>query len=367
MIRAAVVGLGNCASSLVQGIAYCKANPCGAIGLPFPMLGGYAPGDIEIVAAFDLDERKVGRDVSEAIFAKPNCTTVFWADVPKTGAIVHRGPDLDGVSAFMLNQPPGRSFVPSEKPELSAGEVVAVLKSVAAEVIINFLPVGSQLATEFYAQCALEAGAAFVNGIPVMLASQPKWAGLFASYGLPILGDDFKAQFGATIVHRTLADLFDLRAVKLDRCYQLNVGGNTDFLNMADHDRLTSKRHSKTEAVQSALQHRLDDDDIRIGPSDYVPWLDDQKVGFIRLEGRIFGGVPMSLELRLSVEDSPNAAAMALAAIRCARIARDRGLAGAVTEACAFLFKHPPQQVEDHEAGRLLEQFAAGRASPHDV
>ena len=358
MILTAIVGLGNCASSLVQGIHYCRANANDPVGLPFPDLGGYKAGDIEIVAAFDIDERKVGRDVSEAIFADPNCTAVFWKHVPANGVSVSRGPDLDGISAFMRNQAPHRSFVPSAAPALSADEVTARLRESGAQVMINFLPVGSQEAREFYAKCALDAGVAFVNAIPVFLASNPKWAKAFTDRKIPILGDDFKAQMGATITHRTLARLFDLRGAKLDRSYQLNVGGNTDFLNMMDQNRLVHKRSSKTEAVQSALENRLAEDDVRIGPSDYIPWLNDQKIGYIRLEGRLFGGVPMNIEVRLSVEDSPNAAAMAIAAIRCARIAVDRKLAGPVIEASAFLFKHPPKQIEDNEAYERLLMFA---------
>lgn len=361
MIRTAIVGVGNCASSLVQGIHYCRAMGSSAVGVPFPKLGPYAAGDIEIVAAFDIDGRKVGRDISEAVFATPNCTTVFYKDLPKTGVMVGRGPSLDGMTAFLGNQAPHRSFVPSTVAEMSADDVVAALKKAQVEVIISFLPVGSQLASEFYAGCALEAGAAFVNAIPVFLASNPKWGNAFRQKGLPILGDDFKAQVGATILHRTLAHLFDMRGAVLDRSYQLNVGGNTDFLNMMDHDRLVNKRESKTEAVQSALETRLTDENVRIGPSDYVPWLNDQKVGYVRLEGRLLGGVPMNIEVRLSVEDSPNAAAMALSAIRCARIALDRKLAGPVWEPSAFLFKHPPKQVADEDGQRLLLDFAEGR------
>ena len=358
MIHTAIVGLGNCASSLIQGIYYCRSKPDDAVGLPFPVLGGYRASDIEIVAAFDIDDRKVGRPVNEAIFASPNCTTKFWRDIPASGVKVSRGPDLDGLTAFMRNQAPHRSFVSSTKPELTAAEVTAILRQSKAEVVISFLPVGSQEASEFYATCALDAGVAYVNSIPVFLASNPKWGAAFAKRHLPILGDDFKAQMGATIIHRTLARLFDLRGAKLDRSYQLNVGGNTDFLNMMDQNRLVQKRHSKTEAVQSALLHRLDDEDVRIGPSDYVPWLNDQKVGYVRLEGRLLGGVPMNIEVRLSVEDSPNAAAMALAAIRCARIALDRKLEGPIIEASAFLFKHPPKQIEDNEAFDCLLAFA---------
>jgi len=361
LINTAVVGLGNCASSLIQAIFYCRAMGASAVAVPFPKLGPYAPGDIDIVAAFDIDARKTGRDVTEAIFAPPNCTAIFYRNLPKLNVTVGRGPNLDGMTAFMGNQAQHRSFVPSQDAEMSAAEVVAALKAARTQVVISFLPVGSRQASEFYAECALEAGAAFVNAIPVFLASDPKWANAFRQRGLPILGDDFKAQVGATIVHRTLAHLFDMRGAVLDRSYQLNVGGNTDFLNMMDHNRLASKRESKTEAVQSALENRLRDDDVRIGPSDYVPWLNDQKVGYVRLEGRLLGGVPMNIEVRLSVEDSPNAAAMALSAIRCARIALDRKLAGAIWEPSAFLFKHPPRQVRDEEGMRLLLDFADGK------
>lgn len=329
------------------------------IGLPFPDLGGYAAGDIDIVAAFDVDARKVGLDVADSIFAAPNCTLVFHAEVPKTGVQVSRGPTLDGLAAHMMRQAGSRGFAESPWTEPTEADVVAYLKSCACEVMINFLPVGSQEATEFYARCALAAGVAFVNAIPVFLASDPAWAAAFAAKNLPLLGDDFKAQIGATILHRTLAALFEQRGAVLDRTYQLNAGGNTDFLNMMDSSRLHSKRHSKTESVQSAVHNRLAEDDVRIGPSDYVPWLNDQKVGFIRLEGRLFGGAPVNIEVRLSVEDSPNAAAMAIAAIRCARIALDRKMGGAIWEASAFLFKHPPRQMPDIEALALINAFAA--------
>lgn len=359
-IRTAVVGLGNCASSLVQGVVYCREKGDAAVGLPFPVLGGYRPGDIDIVAAFDVDARKVGRDISEAIFQLPNCTAVFQAEVPPTGRLVQRGPDLDGVSAFMRNQMAARSFVPSEEPALDKAAIVATLREREVDVVMNFLPVGSQEAVEFYATCAMEAGCALVNGIPVLIASDPKWSAKFKAAGVPVLGDDFKAQMGATIVHRTLSHLFDIRGVQVDRTYQLNVGGNTDFLNMMDHDRLLTKRLSKTEAVQTALHARLEDEQIRIGPSDYVPWLNDNKVAYVRVEGRLFGGVPMEIEARVSVEDSPNAAAMALAAIRIAKIAKDRGLSGDVGTVASFLFKHPPIQVDDQTGLETLLAFADG-------
>lgn len=362
-IRTAIVGAGNCASSLVQGVAYCRALGEEAVGVPFPVLGGYRPEDVDIVLAFEVDARKVGRTVGEAAVALPNCTEIFHKDLGGMTAPVLRGPDLDGVSAFMRNQAPDRSFVVSSAPALDKAGIVAALREAKADVMINFLPVGSVEATQFYAECALEAGCAFVNGIPVFIASDPVWAARFRDAGVPIVGDDFKAQFGATITHRALARLADMRGVKVDRTYQLNVGGNTDFLNMMDMDRLAMKRESKTEAVQTAMNARLSDSEIRIGPSDYVPWLNDRKVAYVRLEGRLFGGVRTHVEMRLEVEDSPNAAAMALIAIRCARIAADRGLAGPVEDASAFLFKHPPLQIEDAEGYDRLLAFANGEAA----
>ncbi|MAQ83583.1 inositol-3-phosphate synthase [Psychromarinibacter halotolerans] len=357
-IRTAIAGVGNCASSLVQAVSYCRVKGADAVGVSFPELGGYRPEDIEIVAGFDVDRRKVNRPIGEAVLADPNCTEIFWDKLDDQPARVHRGPDLDGVSAFMRNQPPELSFVPSDEPPLSKDQIVAALKDAQAEVLVIFLPVGSTQAVEFYAQCALEAGCAVVNGIPVFLASNPAWAKKFEDAGLPILGDDFKAQFGATVVHRTLAHLADMRGVKIDRTYQLNVGGNTDFMNMMDMDRLALKRESKTEAVQAAMDSRLADGNIRIGPSDYVPWLHDRKVAYVRIEGQLLGGARTSMEVRLEVEDSPNAAAMAITAVRCARISLERGLKGAVPEASAFLFKHPPEQVDDPEAHDMLLAFA---------
>jgi myo-inositol-1-phosphate synthase len=342
----------------VQAISYCKVKGEDAIGVSFPVLGGYRPEDIEIVAGFDVDKRKVNRPIGEAVLAAPNCTEVFWDQLSDQTAAVHRGPDLDGVSAFMRNQPPEVSFVPADTPALSLDEVAHALKAAEAEVLIIFLPVGSSQAVEFYAEAALKAGCAVVNGIPVFLASNPAWAKRFAAAGLPLIGDDLKAQFGATVVHRTMAHLADLRGVKINRTYQLNVGGNTDFMNMMDMDRLALKRESKTEAVQTAMVDRLSDGNIRIGPSDYVPWLDDRKVAYVRLEGQLLGGARTSVEMRLEVEDSPNAAAMAISAIRAARIAREKGLSGAIPEASAFLFKHPPEQVDDPEAHEMLLKFA---------
>lgn len=356
-IRTAIVGVGNCASSVVQGISYCRAQGDRAVGVSFPTLGGYTPADIDIVAGFDVDARKVGLPIGAAVLADPNCTERFHDDLSEQRAQVHRGPDLDGVAAHMLTHG-ARGFALSDAPALTRDQVIAVLRETGAQVVLVLLPVGAQEAVEFYADCALAAGCALVNGIPVFIASDPTWGAKFTAAGLPVLGDDFKAQFGATIVHRTLVDLAKMRGVTVDRTYQLNVGGNTDFLNMSDPARLTRKRESKTEAVQSAMSAPLDGNDIRIGPSDYVPWLNDRKVAYIRLEGRLFGGARTNIELRLDVEDSPNAAAEALTAIRCARIALDRGLAGPVDAASAFLFKHPPQQMNDTEAHNALLDFA---------
>ncbi len=356
-IRTVIVGVGNCASSLIQGVSYCRALGDEAVGVSFPELAGYRPADVELVAGFDVDSRKVGKTLGEAAFAAPNCTEQFHTDLTEQTAPVLRGPDLDGVAAHMLTNPEDRSFRLSDAPALNKAEIVAKLRELEAEVMIVFLPVGSQNAVEFYVECALEANVAVVNGIPVFIASHPVWAEKFRAAGVPILGDDFKAQMGATIVHRTLANLAEMRGVEIDRTYQLNVGGNTDFLNMSENARLQNKRESKTEAVQSAMEQRLADNDIRIGPSDYVPWLNDRKVAYVRLEGRLFGGARTNIEVRLDVEDSPNAAAEALVAIRLARIARDRGLAGPITEASAFLFKHPPEQIEDTDAHDVVMRF----------
>lgn len=360
IIKTAIVGVGNCASALVQGVSYCRAKGDEAIGVTLPDLGGWTPADVEFVAAFDIDARKVNRPLGEAVLAQPNCTEVFWPELDSHQVTVLRGPDLDGIAAHMPGAPEARSFRPSPEPALDRDAVVAALRDSGAEVMVIFLPVGSQQAVEFYADCAIEAGCAVVNGIPVFLASDPVWAERFRAAGVPVLGDDFKAQLGATILHRTLVRLADLRGVAIDRTYQLNIGGNTDFLNMMDPARLNTKRESKTEAVQTAMADRLHTDEIRVGPSDYVPWLNDRKVAYVRLEGRLFGGVRTGIEVRLDVEDSPNAATEALAAIRLARIARDRGLAGPINAASAFLFKHPPEQMEDSTAHDRLMAFVEG-------
>ncbi len=360
-IRIAIVGVGNCASSLVQGIHYYASQAeDSAIGLIHWDVGGYRPFDLEVVAAFDVDARKVGRDVADAIFAAPNCTLAFARDVPKSGVPVRMGCVLDGVSPHMADYPAARSFVLADALEADRAEVVRVLQEAGAEVVVNYLPVGSEAAARFYAECALEAGCAFVNCMPVFLASDAAFARRFAERGLPILGDDIKAQLGATITHRTLTDLFARRGVKIDRTYQLNTGGNTDFLNMLNRARLASKKESKTEAVQSVAASRIPDENIHVGPSDYVPWQNDNKVCFLRIEGRLFGDVPMNLELRLSVEDSPNSAGVAVDAIRCAKLALERGLAGAVDAPSAAFMKHPPRQLADEAAHRALEAFIAG-------
>ncbi len=356
-INVAIVGVGNCASSLVQGLAHYRAGSNDHVGLMHWEMGGYAPSDIHVVAAWDVDARKVGQDVSAAIFAKPNCTAVFCAEVPPTGSVVAMGRVLDGVADHMSEFDDERTFIVADLPEPTKEDVVRVLRESKVDVLMNYLPVGSQEATEFYAECALEAGVAFVNNIPVFIASNPEWAKRFVDAGVPIVGDDIKAQLGATIVHRVLTDLFAKRGVKLERTYQLNTGGNTDFLNMSNRKRLKSKKISKTEAVQSVAAERLDDDNVHIGPSDYVPWQNDNKVCFLRMEGSMFGGVPMNLELRLSVEDSPNSAGVAIDMIRCAKIARDRGLSGPIHPASAYFCKHPPEQMTDDLAQIAVEEF----------
>jgi len=357
-IRIAIVGVGNCASSLVQGIHYYAGrDPEEATGLMHATIGGYGPGDVEVVAAFDIDERKVGRDVSEAIFAAPNCTTVFCPDVPKCGVPVHMGRVLDGVADHMRDYDDSDTFVVSHALEATRGDVVRALRDAGAEVVLNYVPVGSEEAARFYAECALEADCALVNCMPVFIASDPEWARRFEAKGLPIIGDDVKAQLGATITHRILTDLFHKRGVQLDRTYQLNTGGNTDFLNMLNRSRLDSKRRSKTEAVQSVAAERMDPRNIHIGPSDYVAWQKDNKVCFLRMEGRLFGDVPMNIELRLSVEDSPNSAGVAIDAIRCCKLALARGEGGVLHAPSAYLMKHPPRQYTDDEAFRMVEAF----------
>jgi myo-inositol-1-phosphate synthase len=359
-IKVGLVGIGNCASSLVQG-RYFYAGKQAPAGLIHERLGGYSISDIEFVAAFDTDARKVGKDLSEAVFAMPNCTKIFQRDVPQSGVTVRMGKVLDGMAPHM-EEAGERGFIRSGEPEASEEEVVAILRESGAEVLVNYLPVGSEEATRFYMECALKAGVAVVNCMPVFIASDAQWEKRFRERGLPIVGDDIKAQLGATIVHRVLSSLFRARGVRMTRTYQLNTGGNTDFMNMLDRNRLASKKESKTEAVQSALVERLEADDIHIGPSDYIPFLDDNKLCFLRAEGELFGGVPMNLELRLSVEDSPNSAAVVVDAIRCCKVALDRGVGGVLTGPSAFFCKHPPRQFSDDVAAQLTEEFIAGDA-----
>lgn len=360
-IRIAVVGVGNCVSSLLQGIEYYRhKNSEDAIGLMHWDIAGYKPHDIEAVAAFDIDRRKVGKDVNEAIFQRPNCTAVFYEEMPRTGVVVKMGRILDGFSDHMKDYEDDYTFLPSDGPEPTKEDVVRTLNESGTEILLNYLPVGSQEATEFYAECALEAHVAFINNVPVFIASNPDWAKKFDDQNLPIIGDDVKAQLGATIAHRVLTDLFNKRGVKLERTYQLNTGGNTDFLNMLSRSRLASKKESKTEAVQAVAAKRLANRNIHVGPSDYVPWQDDNKVCFIRMEGRLFGGVPMNLELRLSVEDSPNSAGIVIDSIRCCKLALDRGQGGILYSPSAYFCKHPPKQFTDEEAYKMTEQFIAG-------
>ncbi len=360
-VRIAVAGVGNCFSSLWQGINYYRdKSPEDAIGLMHWEIGGYRPGDIEIAAAFDIDKRKVGKDVSDAIFASPNCTTVFCRDIPRTGVVVNMGKVLDGFSEHMSHYPEERTFVLSDAPEMDKDEIVRTLKESGTEVFVNYLPVGSEKAVRFYAECALEAGVGYINNMPVFICSDPQWAARFQEKNLPIVGDDIKSQLGATITHRILANLFKRRGVKLERTYQLNTGGNTDFLNMLNRHRLKSKKLSKTEAVQSVLPQRLAPENIHIGPSDYVPWQKDNKLAFIRMEGKLFGDVPMNLELRLSVEDSPNSAGVAIDSIRCCKLALDRKTGGPLLSPAAYFMKHPPEQMTDDEAFQRTEDFIAG-------
>jgi myo-inositol-1-phosphate synthase len=359
-IRVAIAGVGNCASSLIQGLFYYKginSNDELVPGLMHNILGGYKISDIRPVAAFDVDKRKVGKDLSEAIFSKPNCTKVFCKDVPKLNVKVMRGPTLDGIANHMKDYPEERTFVVSDEKPV---DVEKVLKETKADVLVNYMPVGSEEATRYYADCALKTGCAFINCMPVFIASNNEWSKRFDKAGIPIIGDDIKSQVGATITHRVLVKLFSDRGVKIDRTYQLNTGGNTDFLNMLERSRLKSKKISKTESVQSQLPVRMKDENIHIGPSDYVPWQNDNKVCFIRIEGRKFGDVPIELELRLSVEDSPNSAGIVIDAVRCAKLAKDRDVGGALLSSSAYFMKHPPQQFPDSVAKHMVEEFIKG-------
>jgi myo-inositol-1-phosphate synthase len=360
-IKIAVVGIGNCASSLIQGIEYYRGldgkSPLRGLGLMHHKLGPYTPADIQVVAAFDIDRRKVGRPVSEALFACPNCTKKIVEKV-KSKALVRMGNPLDGIANHMNGYSEDRRFLLARKKPVN---VVKALKESGADMLLSYLPVGSEQATRFYAEQALKAGIGFINCIPVFIASDKEWARRFEERGLPIIGDDVKSQIGATIVHRALTKLFRDRGVKIDRTYQLNVGGNTDFLNMLDRARLKSKKISKTAAVQSQLENPLGKDDIHIGPSDYIPWLNDNKICFIRMEARIFGNIPIELELRLSVEDSPNSAGVVIDAIRCLKLALERGRGGALFSPSAYFMKHPPRQFPDNVAREMVEEFISGK------
>jgi len=359
-IRIAVVGVGNCASALIQGIHYYEevfASGDEIVGLMHPRLGGYAPSDIKVVAAIDIDDRKVGRPLHEALFAAPNNTKVFYRDFAYDDVSVTMGNVLDGVPSHMAEYSASRRFVLSDRPEASRADIEALLRDTGAEILVNYLPVGSQEATEFYAECCLATGVSFVNCIPVFIVSDRTWAQRFRQAGIPCVGDDIKAQVGATITHRVLTRMVHERGANMDATYQLNTGGNTDFLNMLARERLGSKRISKTQAVQSQLETPLPDEQVHIGPSDYVAWQKDNKVCFLRIEARGFGGVPLNIELRLSVEDSPNSAGEAVDAIRCCKLARNRKLAGPLPAVSAYTMKHPPQQFTDNLAREMLENF----------
>lgn len=352
-IRVAVVGVGNCASSLIQGIQYYKDADDDQFvpGLMHVNLGGYHISDVEFVAGFEVNANKVGKDISEAIFAEPNNATKF-SDVPKLGAKVYKGPQLDGIGKYL------KEVVPISKQ--TDVDVVRVLKDTGADLVVNYLPVGSEQAAKFWADAALEAGIGFINCIPVFIASEKEWSKKFDDAKLPIIGDDIKSQVGATIVHRTLTNLYLDRGMPVERTYQLNTGGNTDFLNMLERERLDSKKISKTNAVASQIKARgrtIEEKNIHVGPSDYVPWQEDNKVCFIRIESRHFGDLKQELELRLSVEDSPNSAGVVIDAIRCMKLALDRGIGGVLDAPSSYFMKSPPKQIEDREAYKNVEKF----------
>ena len=354
-IKVAIVGVGNCASALVQGVEYYRNRRNAAVdGVMHQTIGGYRASDVEFVAAFDVDKRKVGRPLEEAIFAKPNNTRVFQSSLPVSNVIVQMGPILDGVAPHMADYGDDEAFRPAD---LEPTEITEALRKSGADVMICYLPVGSDAAAKHYAQACLDAGVAMVNCIPVFLASDPEWAQKFRDKGLPIVGDDIKSQVGATIVHRSLARLFADRGVALDRTYQLNTAGNTDFLNMLERKRLASKKISKTEAVQSQLDERLDDADIHVGPSDYIPWQHDNKICFIRMEGRGFGDAPLEIELRMSVQDSSNSAGVVIDALRCAKLGLERGIGGPLEGPSSYFMKSPPRQFRDSVAHDACNAF----------
>ena len=364
-IKVAIAGVGNCASSLVQGIEYYQKNPEKDVnGLMHPKVGEWGPGDLQIVAAFDVDRRKVGKPVEQAIFAKPNCTMVFQEEIAPSGVEVQMAPVMDGIAPHMDEYDDDEAFRAADAEPVN---VAQVLKDTGAEVLICYLPVGSEQAVRYYAQACLDAHVAMVNCVPVFIASDPEWANKFRQASLPIVGDDIKSQVGATIVHRNLTRLFGDRGYALDRTYQLNTGGNTDFLNMLAIDRLQSKKKSKTGSVQSQLDVPLDKKNIHIGPSDYVPWQGDNKVAFIRMEGEGFGGAPIELELRLSVQDSPNSAGVVIDAVRCAKLGLDRKVGGPIESVSAYYMKTPPVQMRDSDARERCDAFMAGKDEPQPV
>ena len=352
-VRVAIVGVGNCASSLIQGVEYYKnADPGIRVpGLMHVTFGPYHVRDVEFVAAFDVDAKKVGRDLAEAIGASEN-NTIKICDVAPTGITVQRGPTMDGLGEYYQEM-----ISESADPPV---DVVQILRESRADVLVSYLPVGSEQADRFYAQCAIDAGVAFVNALPVFIASDPEWAEKFTAAGVPIIGDDIKSQVGATITHRVLAKLFEDRGVELLRTYQLNFGGNMDFMNMLERKRLVSKKVSKTQSVTSQIPHEMEKAAVHIGPSDHVPWLDDRKWAYIRLEGRAFGDVPLNLEYKLEVWDSPNSAGVIIDAIRAAKIAKDRGIGGPILSAASYFMKSPPEQYSDEAAHDLVEQFIRG-------
>ncbi|PWS37023.1 inositol-3-phosphate synthase [Falsiroseomonas bella] len=351
-LRVGIVGVGNCASAFVQGLARYRESTAPEPGLPHPDLGGYRVADIVPSAAFDVAEGKVGADLAAAILAPPNNTAIF-AEVPACGVPVRRGPTLDGLGRYLTGT--------VTESDAAVVDVADALRGTRTEVLVSWLPVGSEAATAFYAEAALAAGCAFVNCIPSFIASDPAWASRFAARGLPLIGDDIKSQVGATILHRTLVDLFRDRGVRLDRTYQLNFGGNTDFLNMLERDRLASKKLSKTRAVTSRMASAPRDADVHVGPSDFVPWLDDRKWAHIRLEGTAFGDQQLNIEVKLEVWDSPNSAGIVMDAVRCARIALDRGIGGPLEAPSAWFMKSPPRQMDDHGAREATLRFVAGR------
>ncbi len=357
-IKIAIAGVGNCASALLQGIEMYKEMADEPIGLMHYDLGGYKPGDIEVAAAFDIDQRKVGRKLKDALLAEPNCAQMFYDQLPDYPVTVHMGPVLDGVSEQMADDDKQKMFITANEEPC---DVAQVLKDSGAEMLISYLPVGSEEAVRYYAQAALDANVGFINAMPIFIASDESWANKFKEKNIPLIGDDIKSQVGATIVHRTLTKLFENRGVTLDRTYQINFGGNTDFLNMLNHNRLQSKKKSKTQAVQAELDTPLDQKNIHIGPSDYIPWLNDNKIAYIRMEGRGFGHVPLSLEVKLSVQDSPNSAGVIIDAVRCMKLALDRKIGGLLTSISAYTMKSPPIQYTDTESKQMVEEFIAGR------